>query len=106
MLRLESLQTLTIRFTDNPRSKFNNIFSIFSRERDILEQTSVKSVRASHSTESILRDTSPPPKPPLPNRSTDPPPLPPKRSSHKQTYLLNDSDCISDASFLACGLDR
>lgn len=91
------------------RAKFlnlTNFFSIFHRERDILEQTSVKSVRASHSTESILRDTSPPPKPPLPNRSTDPPPLPPKRSSHKQTYLLNDSDCISDASFLACGLDR
>lgn len=71
-----------------------------------MEKTSVKSVRASHSTESILRDTSPPPKPPLPNRSTDPPPLPPKRSSHKQNYLLNDSDGISDASYLACGLDR
>lgn len=33
------------------------------RERDILEQTSLKTVRASHSTESILRDSSPPPGP-------------------------------------------
>lgn len=38
------------------------------RERDLLEQTSTKKIRASHSTESILRDSSPPPKPPLPNR--------------------------------------
>ncbi|XP_058127342.1 guanine nucleotide-releasing factor 2 [Anopheles coustani] len=55
------------------------------RERDILEQTSLKTVRASHSTESILRDSSPPPppKPPLPNRSNEPPPpLPPKRKGH------------------------
>lgn len=39
------------------------------REREILEQTSHVPgvVRNSHSTESILRDSSPPPKPPLPD---------------------------------------
>lgn len=39
------------------------------REREILEQTSnvPGMVRSSHSTESILRDSSPPPKPPLPD---------------------------------------
>jgi len=40
------------------------------RERQILEQTAASSslVRSSHSSESILRDSSPPPKPPLPDR--------------------------------------
>lgn len=39
------------------------------RERDILEQSQVKQMRTSHSIESILRDSSPPPpKPPLPGR--------------------------------------
>lgn len=36
-------------------------------ERDILESQS-KNLRTSHSIESILRDSSPPPKPPLPQR--------------------------------------
>ncbi|XP_059619002.1 guanine nucleotide-releasing factor 2 isoform X2 [Phlebotomus argentipes] len=63
------------------------------RERDILEQQSSRIVRSSHSTESILRDTSPPPKPPLPSRLTDPPPLPPKP---KQRAGLVDSDTASD----------
>lgn len=38
------------------------------RERDILEKSQTKCMRSSHSSESILRDSSPPPKPPLPNR--------------------------------------
>ncbi|XP_065076425.1 guanine nucleotide-releasing factor 2 isoform X5 [Ochlerotatus camptorhynchus] len=79
------------------------------RERDILEQTSMKTVRASHSTESILRDSSPPPKPPLPDRGQDPPPLPPKRKSqHSKNHSFHDtSDCNSDSTFLGCGaLDR
>lgn len=38
------------------------------RERDILEQSQTKNLRTSHSIESILRDSSPPPKPPLPER--------------------------------------
>lgn len=79
--------------------------SLTPRERDILEQTSAKTIRASHSTESILRDSSPPPKPPLPNRSSNPPPLPPKRKSqHKISQ--NDSDYGIDTSLLGCGLDR
>ncbi|XP_053664387.1 guanine nucleotide-releasing factor 2 [Anopheles marshallii] len=71
------------------------------RERDILEQTSLKTVRASHSTESILRDSSPPPppKPPLPDRSQEPPPpLPPKRKSqHAKNHSFHDTstDCNS-----------
>ncbi|XP_062700340.1 guanine nucleotide-releasing factor 2 isoform X7 [Aedes albopictus] len=79
------------------------------RERDILEQTSMKTVRASHSTESILRDSSPPPKPPLPDRGQDPPPLPPKRKSqHSKNHSFHEtSDCNSDSTFLGCGaLDR
>lgn len=44
------------------------MFGFVFSERDILEQSSTKSIRTSHSTESILRDSSPPPKPPLPNR--------------------------------------
>lgn len=38
------------------------------KERDILEKSSSNPMRVSHSTESILRDSSPPPKPPHPNR--------------------------------------
>ncbi|XP_037028362.1 guanine nucleotide-releasing factor 2 isoform X13 [Bradysia coprophila] len=79
--------------------------SLTPRERDILEQTSAKTIRASHSTESILRDSSPPPKPPLPNRSSNPPPLPPKRKS-QQKISQNDSDYGIDSSLLGCGLDR
>lgn len=78
--------------------------SLTPRERDILEQTSAKTIRASHSTESILRDSSPPPKPPLPDRKNDPPPLPPKRKSQKISQ--NDSDYGIDSSLLVCGLDR
>lgn len=79
------------------------------RERDILEQSQVKQMRASHSTESILRDSSPPPpKPPLPERSCNPPPLPPKRKLQPKAIgiqlspqqpshqSLNDSDNVSD----------
>lgn len=43
------------------------IFENF-RERDVLERNSNNQMRVSYSTESILRETSPPPKPPLPNR--------------------------------------
>uniref|UniRef100_A0A182PL47 CRK SH3-binding GNRP n=1 Tax=Anopheles epiroticus TaxID=199890 RepID=A0A182PL47_9DIPT len=72
------------------------------RERDILEQTSLKTVRASHSTESILRDASPPPppKPPLPDRSQEPPPpLPPKRKSqHAKNHSFHDTTTSSDCN--------
>ncbi|XP_066595509.1 guanine nucleotide-releasing factor 2-like isoform X3 [Prorops nasuta] len=76
------------------------------RERQILEQTATTSslVRSSHSSESILRDSSPPPKPPLPDRTNvcipddhrttetpPPPPLPPKRKIRTQ-QLLDESE--------------
>ncbi|XP_025267227.1 guanine nucleotide-releasing factor 2 isoform X3 [Camponotus floridanus] len=83
------------------------------RERQILEQTATSSslVRSSHSSESILRDSSPPPKPPLPDRtnvclseenssSGTPPPLPPKRRTRTQ-QLLDESEGL-----LASSLDR
>lgn len=48
--------------------------------------------RASHSTESVLRDSSPapPPKPPLPQRphAASPPPLPPKRRGHRRSQQV------------------
>ncbi|XP_050577850.1 guanine nucleotide-releasing factor 2 isoform X6 [Bombus affinis] len=82
------------------------------RERQILEQTAASTslVRSSHSSESILRDSSPPPKPPLPERtnmclseenssSGTPPPLPPKRRTRGQ-QLLDESE-----GFLASSLD-
>ncbi|XP_076232133.1 C3G guanyl-nucleotide exchange factor isoform X4 [Calliopsis andreniformis] len=83
------------------------------RERQILEQTvaTTSLVRSSHSSESILRDSSPPPKPPLPERtnvcpsednssSGTPPPLPPKRRTRTQ-QLLDESEGL-----LASSLDR
>ncbi|XP_043657781.1 guanine nucleotide-releasing factor 2 isoform X10 [Drosophila teissieri] len=97
------------------------------KERDILEQHNVNPMRGSHSTESILRDTSPPPKPPLPNRASNPPPLPPKRRSqpgapagavganqasplpYAQSHnisLNSDLDCSSNISLLNYGVDR
>ncbi|XP_044007017.1 guanine nucleotide-releasing factor 2 isoform X2 [Aphidius gifuensis] len=87
------------------------------RERQILEQTAASStlVRSSHSTESILRDSSPPPKPPFPERTNlydetnesssstttpPPPPLPPKKRTRAQ-QLLDESDIL-----LSSSLDR
>ncbi|XP_037813219.1 guanine nucleotide-releasing factor 2 isoform X2 [Lucilia sericata] len=65
------------------------------KERDTLEKTTSNPLR-SHSTESILRDTSPPPKPPLPNRSHNPPPLPPKRVSHTNQHAIYDTSINTD----------
>lgn len=92
--------------------------SLTPRERDQLEQVSA-GVRPSFSSENILCDASPPPKPPLPNRHTDPPPLPPKRRpSHKNSTppMMNNNSSLHDlnggtpdsALFLQCGnaLDR
>ncbi|XP_056640209.1 guanine nucleotide-releasing factor 2 isoform X1 [Diorhabda sublineata] len=70
------------------------------REREIIEQNSViqNKVRSSHSTESILREPSPPPKPPLPenlrkseqNNLITPPPLPPKKKNLKMQQLVDE----------------
>ncbi|XP_049847410.1 guanine nucleotide-releasing factor 2 isoform X3 [Schistocerca gregaria] len=80
--------------TDFPQRSSLPDIPLTPRERQILEQTStsvtdrhgISSVPHSQSSESILNDTSPPPKPPLPTRSyhisegsEEPPPLPPKR---------------------------
>lgn len=81
------------------------------RERDQLEQASAN-VRPSFSSENLLCDASPPPKPPLPNRHTDPPPLPPKRRPSTSTKSVPahelDSATPDSALFLQCGgaLDR
>lgn len=76
---------LNLELQSNP----NNNFNVQNN------QNSIRLSRTSHSTESILRDSSPPPppKPPLPHRplpldtlpitSTTPPPLPPKRRSQR-----------------------
>ncbi|XP_050506905.1 guanine nucleotide-releasing factor 2 isoform X2 [Diabrotica virgifera virgifera] len=70
------------------------------REREILDKKSLaqNKVRNSHSTESILRDPSPPPKPPLPenlrksepNNCITPPPLPPKKKHLKMQQLMDE----------------
>lgn len=78
----EKLKHQNITYKTTPRSSYSNAnlelpaqrnslpdIPLTPRERQILEQTSGPScmVRSSHSTESILRDASPPPKPPLPD---------------------------------------
>ncbi|KAK9701806.1 RasGEF domain [Popillia japonica] len=72
------------------------------RDLQKLEQSSANTriVRNSHSTESILRDSSPPPKPPLPHgiyrKESDsfitPPPLPPKKRNLENNYKTFNSD--------------
>lgn len=82
------------------------------KDRDILEKAKSNPIRATHSTESILRDSSPPPKPPLPNRSIGAPPLPPKRRSQQSNQNNNASsinselDFSSDFSMLNYGVDH
>ncbi|XP_060526195.1 guanine nucleotide-releasing factor 2 isoform X2 [Cylas formicarius] len=111
-------QQLTYKTT--PRSSFGNCnadtqtqrnslpdIPLTPREREILEQTSCAlTVRSSHSTESVLRDSSPPPKPPLPNslrsRSetnscTSPPPLPPKKKNQRLHHLVDESFSVNSS---------
>nr|XP_015838148.1 PREDICTED: guanine nucleotide-releasing factor 2 isoform X5 [Tribolium castaneum] len=89
------------------------------RERQLLEQNSCGPpiVRSSHSTESILRDSSPPPKPPLPDgvlfnishsepsSCITPPPLPPKKKNYK-LHRLTDECSSLDNSPIASSLER
>lgn len=77
----EKISTQQTPYKATPRSSYANLaeksvqrnslpdIPLTPRERQILEQTSHAPgmVRSSHSTESILRDSSPPPKPPLPH---------------------------------------
>ncbi|XP_073834083.1 C3G guanyl-nucleotide exchange factor isoform X3 [Musca autumnalis] len=96
------------------------------KERDILEKTTSNPMHASYSTENILRESSPPPKPPLPNRSHNPPPLPPKKNSQPVNHQslanydtsINNSDadlgvdhltvrsCSPDENSSQCSLDH
>lgn len=78
------------------------------RERDQLEQVSSTAVRPSFSSENLICDASPPPKPPLPIRYTDPPPLPPKRrpstSASVKVMAAAAADLLLDQEqFLQCG---
>ena len=78
-----TLQPANIMYMTTPRSSYASTLDmpgqrnslpdipLTPRERQIIEQNSCaqRIVRSSHSTESILRDSSPPPpKPPLPHR--------------------------------------
>ncbi|XP_071051039.1 guanine nucleotide-releasing factor 2 isoform X3 [Onthophagus taurus] len=78
------------------------------RDLEKLEDSSCPSrvVRSSHSTESILRDSSPPPKPPLPRglyskesgTIMTPPPLPPKKKHIENfTYFNSDSSIFKNS---------
>ncbi|KAJ8984636.1 hypothetical protein NQ317_009864 [Molorchus minor] len=83
---------------------------------EILEQTSYVTLtmaRNSHSTESILRDSSPPPKPPLPESlcksdpisCVTPPPLPPKKKNYRLQQLM-DGGYSMDHSPITSSLER
>uniref|UniRef100_A0A1B0A8G7 CRK SH3-binding GNRP n=1 Tax=Glossina pallidipes TaxID=7398 RepID=A0A1B0A8G7_GLOPL len=78
------------------------------KERDSLEKTTSNPMRVSYSTESILRDTSPPPKPPLPHRSSNPPPLPPKRNSQplSQPYEGSLNSDLDNSNDYPLGVDH
>lgn len=77
--------------------------SLTPNQRDLLEKSQTNTMRSSHSTESILRESSPPPKPPLPNRISNPPPIPPKRRS----FIKNHQASLNkDGSLLNATLDR
>ncbi|XP_055371575.1 guanine nucleotide-releasing factor 2 isoform X3 [Condylostylus longicornis] len=78
-------------------------------ERDILQKSCSNPMRTSHSTESILRDSSPPPKPPLPvSRKTNPPPLPPKRriNQRMQNIPVENDNNTDSAIHLGIGIDQ
>ncbi|XP_031332438.1 guanine nucleotide-releasing factor 2 isoform X3 [Photinus pyralis] len=121
----------TISYKTTPRSSFGNAsldistqrnslpdIPLTPRERQILEQTSCVpgKVRSSHSSESVLRDNSPPPKPPLPDSMYNmcrmdesnvlPPPLPPKKKGNNRSYQLMDECFSSDNSLFASSLER
>ncbi|CAH0553656.1 unnamed protein product [Brassicogethes aeneus] len=107
LAREKIAQQQQIGYKTTPRASYGNALEmpaqrnslpdipLSPREREILEQTSCKQslVRNSHSTESILRDSSPPPKPPLPD--SRPPPLPPKKKNQRLIQLTDD--CFFDS---------
>jgi Rap guanine nucleotide exchange factor 1 len=131
-LAQEKISQQHISYKTTPRSSYVNTslempaqrnslpdIPLTPRERQLLEQNSCSPpmVRSSHSSESILRDSSPPPKPPLPdgvlfnisqsepNSCITPPPLPPKKKNYKSHRLMDE--CYSmDNSPIASSLER
>ncbi|KAJ8965473.1 hypothetical protein NQ314_004118 [Rhamnusium bicolor] len=113
-LAQEKISHQHVSYKTTPRSSYGNSslempaqrnslpdIPLTPREREILEQTSCVTpsmVRGSHSTESILRDSSPPPKPPLPeglcrsdpNNCITPPPLPPKKKNFRMQQMVGE----------------
>lgn len=128
-LAQEKISHQQITYKTTPRSSYGNSslempaqrnslpdIPLTPRERQILEQTSCVTpsmVRSSHSTESILRDSSPPPKPPLPENlcrsdpssCVTPPPLPPKKKSFRAHPFMDESFNV-DHSPIASSLER
>lgn len=128
-LAQEKISHQQITYKTTPRSSYGNSsleiptqrnslpdIPLTPRERQILEQTSCitpSMVRSSHSTESILRDSSPPPKPPLPENlcrsdpssCITPPPLPPKKKSFRAHLFMDESFSV-DHSPIASSLER
>ncbi|RZB41593.1 guanine nucleotide-releasing factor 2, partial [Asbolus verrucosus] len=131
-LAQEKISHQQITYKTTPRSSYVNTslelpaqrnslpdIPLTPRERQLLEQNSCgpPMVRSSHSSESILRDSSPPPKPPLPdgvlfsishsepNSCITPPPLPPKKKNYRLHRLMDE--CYSmDNSPIASSLER
>ncbi|XP_023311125.1 guanine nucleotide-releasing factor 2 isoform X3 [Anoplophora glabripennis] len=128
-LAQEKISHQQITYKTTPRSTYGNSslempaqrnslpdIPLTPRERQILEQTSCVTpsmVRSSHSTESILRDSSPPPKPPLPENvcrsdpssCVTPPPLPPKKKSFRAHPFMDEGFSV-DHSPIASSLER
>ncbi|XP_074039176.1 C3G guanyl-nucleotide exchange factor isoform X3 [Leptinotarsa decemlineata] len=119
-LAQEKISHQQITYKTTPRSSYCNSLEmpaqrnslpdipLTPREREKIEQTSCiapAKVRNSHSTESILRDSIPPPKPPLPEnlrRSNPdtcitPPPLPPKKKHFRMKQLIDDCHFVDQS---------
>ncbi|XP_030752643.1 guanine nucleotide-releasing factor 2 isoform X3 [Sitophilus oryzae] len=122
--KISQQQQLTS-YKTTPRTSFSNCslevqsqrnslpdIPLTPREREILEQTSCNlPIRSSHSTESILMDPNPPPKPPLPDSlrtgtySVTPPPIPPKKKNQRLHHVVDDGHS-TDSSPIGSSLER
>ncbi|XP_076257594.1 C3G guanyl-nucleotide exchange factor isoform X3 [Rhynchophorus ferrugineus] len=124
-LAQEKISKQLTNYNTTPRSSFSNCglevqtqrnslpdIPLTPREREILEKTSsTMPIRSSHSTESILLDQIPPPKPPLPDSlrtgiySVTPPPIPPKKKNQRLHHLVDDCQSV-DSSPIGSSLER
>ncbi|CAG9861022.1 unnamed protein product [Phyllotreta striolata] len=108
-LVLDKVSHQQVSYKTTPRSSYCNSLEMSAqrnslpdipltpREREQIEQNALSknNGRNSHSTESILREPSPPPKPPLPeffrkSEAATPPPLPPKKKHLKMQQLMDE----------------